>query len=75
MKGHPKKKEHIKSVMDHTKESAKKKQKRIVRYFCKIHQKFNHNTQDCWDSPKNQSNTTQGSADVGDGGEGEIGMT
>jgi hypothetical protein len=73
-KGRPKKNERIKSVMDHIKESAKKKQKRRVRYFCKICQKFNHNTQDCWKNPKNQLNTTQGSADVGDGGEGEIGM-
>ena len=69
-KGHPKKNKRIKSVMDHIEESAKKKRKRRVRYFCKICQKFNHNTQDCWKNP----NTTQGSADVGDGGEGEIGM-
>ena len=60
--------------MDHIKESAKKKQKRRERYFCKICQKFNHNTQDCWKNPKNQSNAIQGSADVGDVGEGEIGM-
>ena len=32
--------------MDHIKESAKKKWKRRVRYFCKICHKFNHNTQD-----------------------------
>jgi hypothetical protein len=70
----PKKNERIKSVMDHIKESAKKKQKRRERYFCKICQKFNHNTQDCWKNPKNQSNAIQGSADVGDVGEGEIGM-
>ena len=70
-KGRPKKNKRIKSVMDHIEESAnKKKRKRRVRYFCKICQKFNQNTQDCWKNP----NTTQGSADVGDGGEGEIGM-
>ena len=45
-----------------------------VRYFCKICHKFNHNTQDCWKNPNNQSKTTQGSADVGDCGDGEIGM-
>jgi len=67
-KGRPKKNKRIKSVMDHIKESAKKKRKRRVRYFCKICQKFNHNTQDCWKYPNNQSNTAQGSADVGDGG-------
>ena len=54
--------------------TAGQKQRRSG-YFCKICQKFNHNTQDCWKNPNNQSNTTQGSADVGDGGEeGEIGM-
>ena len=74
-KGRPKKNERIKSVIDHIKESAKKKRKRRVRYFRKICQKFNHNTRDCWKNLNNQSNTTQGSADVGDGGEeGEIGM-
>jgi hypothetical protein len=46
-KGRPKKNKRIKSVMDHIEESAKKKRKRRVRYFCKICQKFNHNTQDC----------------------------
>jgi hypothetical protein len=56
--------------MDHIKESAKRKQKRRVRYFCKICQKFNHNTQDCWRNKK----TPQDDADAGDGGEGEIGM-
>ena len=70
-KGRPKKNKRIKSVMDHIEESAnKKKQKRRVRYFCKICQKFSHNTQDCWKNPNN----TQDNADVGDGREGEIGM-
>jgi hypothetical protein len=46
-KGHTKKNTRIKSVMDHIEESAKKKQKRRVSYFCKICHKFNHNTQDC----------------------------
>jgi hypothetical protein len=69
-KGRPKKKERIKSVMDHIEESAKKKRKRRVRYFCKICQKFNHNTQDCSKNPNNQSKTTQSSADDGKGGDG-----
>ena len=73
-KGRPKKNERIKSVMDHIEESAKKKRKRKVKYFCKICHRFNHNTQDCWKNTKNQSTTTtQVSADVGDGGDGEIG--
>jgi hypothetical protein len=41
-KGRPKKNERIKSVMDHIEESAKKKWKRRVRFFCKICHKFNH---------------------------------
>ncbi len=74
-KGCPKKNERIKSVMDHIEESAKKKRKRREKCFCKIYHnhKFNHNTQDCWKNPNNESTTTQGSADVGDGGYGEIG--
>jgi len=59
--------------MDHIEESAKKKRKRRVRYFCKICHKFNHNTQDCWKNPNNLSKTTQCSADVGYCGDGEIG--
>ena len=31
-------------------------------------------TQDCWKNPSNQSKTMQGSADVGVGEDGEIGM-
>ena len=46
-KGRPKKNERIKSVTDHIEESAKKKRKRRVRYFCNICHEFNHNTQDC----------------------------
>ena len=69
-----KKNERIKSVMDHIKESVKKKRKMRVRFFCKICQKFNHSTQDCWKNPSNQSKTRQGSANIGDGGDGEIGM-
>ena len=52
-KGCPKKNERIKSVMDHIEESAKKKRKRKVKYFCKICHRFNHNTQDCWKNTKN----------------------
>ncbi len=36
-----------KSVMDYVAESAKKKCKRKARMFCKICQRFNHNTEDC----------------------------
>jgi hypothetical protein len=60
--------------MDHIEESAKKKRKRRVRYFCKICHKFNHNTQDCWKNPINQLKATHVSPDVGDVGDGEIGM-
>ncbi len=50
-KGHPKKDEHHKTIMDHIEESAKKKCKRINRMHCSICEKFNHNTKDCF---KNQ---------------------
>ncbi len=43
-----------KSVMDHVAESAKKKRKRRARMFCKICQKFNHNTEDCRKNTKNK---------------------
>ncbi len=46
-KGSPKKNVHKKSVMDYVAESAKKKRKRKARMFCKICQRFNHNTEDC----------------------------
>jgi len=72
-KGRPKKNERIKSVMDHIEEAATKKRRRRVKYFCKICHMFNHNTQDCWKNPNNQATTTQGSTDVGDGGDDEIG--
>jgi hypothetical protein len=72
-KGRPKKNERIKSVMDHIEESAKKKRKRKVKYFCKICHRFNHNTQDCWKNTNNQSTTTTQGDGGGDGGDGEIG--
>jgi len=50
-----------------------KKRKRRVKYFCKICHKFNHNTQDCWKNPENKATNTQGSTDVGDGGDDVIG--
>jgi hypothetical protein len=52
-KGRPKKNERIKSVMDHIEESANKKRKRKVKYFCKICHRFNRNTQDCWKNTNN----------------------
>ena len=50
-KGRPKKDERRKTIMDHIKESAKKKRKRVNRMYCSICEKFNHNTKDCF---KNQ---------------------
>jgi len=72
-KGRPKKNERIKSVMDHIEESAKKKRKRKVKYFCKICHRFNRNTQDCWKNTNNQSTTTTQGDGGGDGGDGKIG--
>ncbi len=76
-----KKNKRIKSVMDHIKESAKKKWKRRVKLFCKICHKFNHKTQDSWKNSTNQSKSTMDSGDGGDGGwwmvdggDGEVGM-
>ena len=46
-KGHPKKHERRKTIMDHIEESAKKKRKRTNRMYCSICEKFNHNTKDC----------------------------
>jgi hypothetical protein len=43
-KGCPKKHKRRKSIMDHIKESAKKKRKRTNRMFCSICEKFNHIT-------------------------------
>ena len=73
-KRRPKKKECIKSVMDHIKESAKKKRKRREKLFCKICHTFNHNTKDCWKNPTNQSKLMMDSGDVGEGGDVQVGM-
>jgi hypothetical protein len=43
-KGRPKKHERGKTVMDHIEESTKKKRKRTQRMFCRVCEKFNHNT-------------------------------
>jgi hypothetical protein len=40
--------------MDHVAESAKKKHKRKARMFCKICQRFNHNTENCRKNTKDE---------------------
>jgi hypothetical protein len=47
-KGRPKGNARMKGIMDHIKESAKKKRKRRVKMFCKHCQKFNHTTEQCY---------------------------
>jgi hypothetical protein len=53
-KGLPKVNVRKKSVIDYVAESAKKKRKRKARMFCKICQRFNHNTEDCRMNTKNE---------------------
>ena len=60
-KGRPKKDERRKTIMDHIKESAKKKRKRVNRMYCSICEKFNHNTKDCF---KNQVEGVSGGINI-----------
>jgi hypothetical protein len=53
-KGRPKKDERRKGVMDHIKESGKKR-KQTNRMYCSICQKFNHIAANCYKNPLNQS--------------------
>jgi hypothetical protein len=57
-----------KSVMDHVAESAKTKRKREARMFCKICQRFNHNTEDCTKNTKDDggNNDNEDGLDVMD---------
>jgi hypothetical protein len=52
-KGRPKKDVRRKGVMDHIKDSGKKR-KRTNRMYCLMCQKYNHNTADCNKNPLNQ---------------------
>ncbi len=49
----PKEDVHEKSVADHIKELAKKKQSRRTKFFCRICHKFDHNMADCFQNPAN----------------------
>ncbi len=53
-KGRPKDDVREKSVADHIKESANKKQSRRTKFFCRICHKFDHNMADCFQNPANQ---------------------
>ena len=50
--------------MDHVEESAKKKRKRKSRMFCKICQRFNHNTEACWKNSKTGEGGNNGNEDL-----------
>ena len=52
--GRPKANVREKSLNDLIKESAKKKRNRRTKMFCKICEKFNHNTVDCYNNPANK---------------------
>jgi hypothetical protein len=52
-KGWPKAGVCEKSVVDHIKESAKKKQSRRTKFYCRICHKFDHNIADCFQNPAN----------------------
>ena len=56
--GRPKANVREKSLNDLIKESAKKKRNRRTKMFCKICEKFNHNTEDCWNNPANKKRKT-----------------
>ena len=53
-KGWPKEDVCEKSVADHIKESAKKKQSRRTKFFCRICHKFDNNMADCFQNPANR---------------------
>ena len=53
-KGRPKKDIRHPSVADHIAKSAAKKRKRKKKLYCKICEKFNHNTDECFKNPANQ---------------------
>ena len=52
--GRPKANVREKSLNDLIKESAKKMRNRRTKMFCKICEKFNHNTADCYNNPANK---------------------
>ena len=65
------------SITDHSKDSSKKQHKRTVRRFCKICQKINHNTEECYKNPVNKGSAKVAlEIGVGDNNEviGEEGM-
>ena len=53
--GRPKKNTKHKTLMDHIEASSQKKRKRQDKMFCKICQKWNHKTEQCWKNPMNRS--------------------
>ena len=56
--GRPKANVLEKSLNDLIKESAKKTRNRRTKMFCKICEKFNHNTADCYNNPANKKTKT-----------------
>ena len=61
-KGWPKANTQEKGIADHIAESGKKKRKRAVRLFCKICNKYNHNTNECFKNPFNKESLNMESA-------------
>jgi hypothetical protein len=52
-RGRPKKTDKVMTVMDHIKVASNKKRKRTVKMFCKICEKWNHTTLQCFKNPNN----------------------
>ena len=77
-KGRPKANVREKSVVDHIKDSAKKKKRtRKIKMYCSICQKWNHNTVDCYQNSANKKTTLkEGEGEPEDGvyKDGEVGM-
>ncbi len=43
------------TVLDHIQSSSSKKQKHQKKMYCKMCEKWNHNTEQCWKNPINHS--------------------
>jgi hypothetical protein len=68
-KGRPKSDVREKGVTDHVQELGKKTHKRRVRMFCKLCQKFNHDTKDCFKNPVNNLRNIEVNLEVGESNE------
>ena len=52
-RGRSKKSDKVMTVMDHIEEASGKKRKRRVKMFCRICEKWNHTTLQCFKNPNN----------------------